>query len=120
MQHEWRYLATLQEAVDGDTITISIDLGFYTSRLERVRLLGSAGGVDTPELHSRDPEERVRANLARARVLALVPPGTQVRVITERDRRDGFGRFLAQVLLEDGRNLGDVLLSEGLAVPWVR
>lgn len=121
MEHEWRYLATVKAIVDGDTMDLDLDLGFYTRRLERIRLLGSAGGVDTPELHSRDPAERVQANLARARVLALCPPGTQIEVRTEKaDRRDGFGRYLAQVKLPDGRDLGDLLLGEALATPYIR
>lgn len=120
----WTYRATCEAWIDGDTLVAVVDLGFYTLRRERLRLMGSAGGVDTPEMNSRNPAERARAQAAKARVLELLPPGTGCTIQTARaaagDPKDGFGRFLAQVTLPDGRNLGDVLLAEGLAVPYAR
>lgn len=120
----WEYRATIENVVDGDTFDATLDLGFYTYRRERLRLLGSTCGVDTPELNDHDPAVRAQANAARTRVLDLMPMGSAVIVRTQRraqgDPRDGFGRFLAEVLLPDGTNLGDLLLTEGLAVPYHR
>ena len=42
----YRYLAELDRVVDGDTLDVLIDLGFYIRIKERIRL----EGVDTPEL----------------------------------------------------------------------
>ena len=39
---------------DGDTIDVTIDLGFDLGKKERVRV----AGVDTPEKRTRDKEER--------------------------------------------------------------
>lgn len=41
----WQYRCELIKAVDGDTVDVSVDLGFKTYRTTRIRL----AGVDTPE-----------------------------------------------------------------------
>lgn len=118
LEHEWRYLATVVRVVDGDTLDLAVQLGFTIQVEQRVRLLGSRGGVNTPELHSADPAQRDRARAAMVRVIRTVPPGTAVRVRTQQDKRDGFRRYLAEIITEDGTNLGDALLAEGLADVW--
>ena len=44
----------INRVVDGDTIDVTIDLGFDLFKKERVRV----AGVDTPEKRTRDLEER--------------------------------------------------------------
>ena len=44
----------INRVVDGDTIDVTIDLGFDLSKKERVRV----AGVDTPEKRTRDLEEK--------------------------------------------------------------
>lgn len=120
----WTYRATVKRWLDGDTFDAQVDLGFRTYRTERLRLLGSAAGIDTPELSSRDPVVRARAQQAARRSAELCPVESVQIVRTHRaeagDPRDGFGRYLAQIILADGRSLGDVLLAEGLAEPYAR
>lgn len=112
------YRATVIRWVDGDTVDAKVDVGFYLSAALRFRLLGSNGGVDTPELRAKDPAVRQAAMAAKARSLELAPAGGDVRMLTE--KADEFGRWLARITLADGRDLGDVLLAEGLAVRYVR
>ena len=45
---------SIDRVVDGDTIDVSIDLGFDLIKKERVRI----AGVDTPEKRTRDLEEK--------------------------------------------------------------
>ena len=45
----------INRVVDGDTIDVTIDLGFDLAKKERVRI---AFGVDTPEKRTRDKEEK--------------------------------------------------------------
>lgn len=121
MDPRWLYRATVVHVVDGDTIDLDVDLGFYIRRIDRFRLIGSAGGVDTPELHASDPAIRERARAAKARMAALCPAGAPVFTVTEKaPAQDGFGRWLCQVITADGLNVGDTLLAEGLAVPYRR
>ena len=44
----------INRVVDGDTIDVTIDLGFDLSKKERVRV----AGVDTPEKRTRNLEEK--------------------------------------------------------------
>src|SRR5210317_739753 len=44
----------INRVVDGDTIDVTIDLGFDLYKKERVRV----AGVDTPEKRTRDDEEK--------------------------------------------------------------
>ena len=44
----------INRVVDGDTIDVTIDLGFDLHKKERVRV----AGVDTPEKRTRDLEEK--------------------------------------------------------------
>ena len=44
----------INRVVDGDTIDVTIDLGFDLYKKERVRI----AGVDTPEKRTRDLEEK--------------------------------------------------------------
>jgi micrococcal nuclease len=55
MEPCYRYRARLGRVVDGDTIDVLIELGFYVTLRERVRL----EGIDTPEIYRvpKDSEE---------------------------------------------------------------
>ena len=46
-------MVKINKVVDGDTIDVTIDLGFDLYKKERVRI----AGVDTPEKRTRDLEE---------------------------------------------------------------
>lgn len=118
IEHNWRYVAKIVRIVDGDTYDLDIDTGFATHRYETVRLLSSTGGVNTPEIHSTDLEEKRRGVLAMMRVVKLLPVGTVVCVKTQMDHKDGFRRYLAEIIMNDGTNIGDLLLAEGLASVW--
>ena len=47
-------VVSIDRVVDGDTIDVSIDLGFDLIKKERVRI----AGIDTPEKRTRDLEEK--------------------------------------------------------------
>lgn len=112
----WEYKATVIKWIDGDTLDARIDVGFYLYMTQRLRLLSSTGGVNTPEMHGKQ-QDLALAALKRATDLA--PPGTVFTAHTLKDAtHDSFGRFLSQVVLPDGRSVGDVLLAEGLAEVW--
>ena len=51
MQLSYRYRAELDRVVDGDTLDVVIDLGFYIRIKERIRL----EGMDTPEIYGVPP-----------------------------------------------------------------
>ena len=53
-RHNFRVIE-INRVVDGDTIDVTIDLGFDLYKKERVRVIG----VDTPEKRTRDLEENL-------------------------------------------------------------
>ncbi|MEM7721728.1 MAG: thermonuclease family protein [Pseudomonadota bacterium] len=93
-------------AVDGDTVRIGEDG-------ERLRL----ESIDAPETgHRADcPSEAILGDQATHRLTELLP---DVVAIEGGEERGGYGRPLVTLRLSDGRTLGEVLISEGLAVPW--
>ncbi len=73
-------------------------------------------GVDTPELSSPGCSNEYRkAVAARDRLRKLMSSGYRIVRIGQNDR---YGRELVQIVLVDGRNVGRVMLQEGLAQPW--
>lgn len=107
--------------VDGDTLWLDIDLGFYTHRETDIRL----AGINTPE----SVEYRVQGihDPAKQYVESNVPAGSTCVVdITTRDK---YGRWLGVIrflpgsmiredILQNGRVLNDELLAQGLAKPY--
>lgn len=113
--YRYIYDATSLRVVDGDTLDVEIDLGLDVRVHTRLRLYG----LDAPELHARDHAERERAEAARDRLIDLVMDHPLV-LRTVKDRREKYGRYLAEVqaLGPDSRwvDVNRTLLDEGLAV----
>lgn len=100
------YRATVTRIVDGDTFDMRVALGLGVYKDERIRVLG----INTPE--------RKAGQAATERAMQLLPIGSTVGLATQADKRDSFGRLLACVGNAQYINIGDVLLKEGLAVPF--
>lgn len=82
----------VERVVDGDTLIAEV-----RGERERVRLLR----IDAPEVaRDGDPAECL-ADAATAALADLVPPGTTVRLATDVEQRDRFGRLLAHLWVDD-------------------
>jgi micrococcal nuclease len=104
------YKARVEKVVDGDTIEVTIDLGFLLTTRRRLRLLR----VNTAEMHAHENEARAKAADAKSRMVELLT-GKDILIKTEKS--DSFGRFLAEVWLGE-MNVNDWLLEQGLAQPF--
>lgn len=104
------YRAVIERVVDGDTVHVGVSLGLdeYAYRMIRIK------GAFAPELFSGPPEERERGKAARDFLAALIPVGTKCRLTTERDTST-FGRYVASIELEDGRDVATALIEAGHA-----
>lgn len=91
--------------VDGDTIWLNG---------QKIRI----ADIDTPEVSEpKCSSELALGNRATARMLELINKGPfEIKAWPGRDT-DRYGRKL-RVLIRDGRSLGDILVSEGLARTW--
>jgi micrococcal nuclease len=92
--------------VDGDTIRVALG-----GRVERVRYIG----IDTPESVKPDTPVQCYAERASAANAVLVR-GRRVRLVTDAERRDRFGRLLAYVYVEPGGAfVNSTLVRDGFA-----
>jgi micrococcal nuclease len=109
----WKIL-DVTRVIDGDTVELHIDRGFYDSSIIRFRLVD----VDTPELRSSDPIEKINANLAKSFtqewLTAHTPHGIVVESFKAGSTPDGgFGRWLGNVVCNSCNiSLTDHLLSK--------
>jgi micrococcal nuclease len=110
----YQYKAALRRVVDGDTVDLDIDLGFYMTAALRFRILG----VDTPELRGGTDESKAKAKLAKAFVIAELDGAESIMATTE--KADSFGRWLASVTYwpkgGNGKDLAQELIKAGHGV----
>lgn len=118
-------VASLERVVDGDTIDVTIDLGFDVCTRQRVRLLG----IDTPESRTSDAEEKKFGLLSKTKLKewclkAVESDNDDIEIelrCPERDSRGKFGRILAEVWIrENGEwtNVNEWLCKNAYAVPY--
>lgn len=119
-------VSSLEKVVDGDTIDVTLDLGFDVCTRQRVRLLG----IDTPESRTSDPEEKKYGLLSKEKLKewcmkAVASDDDDIEIelrCPEKDSRGKFGRILAEVWVREGgqwTNVNKWMCDEGYAVPYV-
>ena len=107
----------INRVVDGDTIDVTIDLGFDLSKKERVRI----AGVDTPEKRTRDKEEKALGLDATAwmkeKLDGAIKGDDELTVRTELKGGMGkYGRLLGWLYVgEDTVSLNEQMITEGYA-----
>lgn len=111
----YTYEAEIVRIIDGDSIVVDIDLGFNTwLRNQSIRLYG----IDTPEIRTKDLDEKAHGLMAKQFVEGLIKPGDEVILRTVYDKEEKFGRILGIFMLKggNGTTLNDSLIRERLAV----
>ena len=109
----YEYQAELVRVVDADTLDCLIDIGFSVFVKKRVRLYG----IDAWESRTRDVEEKKKGLAAKARLIKLLKEnGNQFILISHELGK--FGRVLGEVVLDDDRNVNDILVEEKHAYPY--
>jgi len=111
----YEYKATVKRIIDGDTLVLDIDLGFYMFMNEtKIRLYG----LDTPEMNAEDPLLRLQAVLATRYLFDNLEIGEKVIIKTVLDKREKYGRLLATIITKKGFNINEGLLQNKLAVSY--
>jgi len=104
------YQATLVKVVDGDTIDVTLDLGFNVLlHNQRVRL----AGIDTPESRTRNKEEKVLGLAAKARLREIIEKDPKFKV--QSLGKGKYGRILGIPYTIDGQDICQMLIEEGHA-----
>jgi micrococcal nuclease len=103
----YEYSCEVRRVVDGDTIDVTMDLGFNILHKCRVRLFG----IDTPESRTRDLDEKARGKMAAAFLKDAIDSGKQVIIQTKlKDSRGKFGRVLGDIVV-DGVNINQLMVE---------
>ena len=103
--------------MDGDTIDVTIDLGFDLMKKERVRI----AGVDTPEKRTRDLEEKAlgidATNWMKEKLEGAIKGDDELVIRTELKGGVGkYGRLLGWLYVGDGLvSLNEQMINEGYA-----
>ena len=105
------FVKSVDRVVDGDTIDISIDLGFDLTKKERVRL----AGIDTPEKRTKNQKEKEMGYQATEFLKMHLMEATKLTVRTEKDGK--FGRMLGWLYKtdEDTTSINQIMIDKGYA-----
>ena len=107
----------INRVLDGDTIDVTIDLGFDLYKKERVRV----AGVDTPEKRTRDLEEKElgidATNWLKEKLESTLAGDDQLSIRTELVGGVGkYGRLLGWLYIGDADvSLNEQMIIEGYA-----
>jgi len=110
----WVFYAKVLKITDADTLDLLVDQGFGGSQEVTLRF----SRIDAWE--ERGPE-REKGKAATAYLETLISVGDKILIKTEvnkknKTKKGSFGRYLMEVYLLTGENVGDMLLKEGHAV----
>ena len=107
----------INRVLDGDTIDVTIDLGFDLYKKERVRV----AGIDTPEKRTRDLEEKAlgidATNWLKGTLEDTIKGDNELTIRTELKGGMGkYGRLLGWLYVgEDDISLNEQMIKEGYA-----
>ena len=113
-------MTEINKVLDGDTIDVTIDLGFDLFKKERVRV----AGVDTPEKRTRNLEEKAlgidATNWLKEKLEGAVAGDDDLVIRTELDGGVGkYGRLLGWLYIGDERvSINEEMIGEGYAWPY--
>lgn len=125
------YRGSVDRVYDGDTIWVTLDLGFDMLFRCSIRLKG----IDTPESKiniKKYPErkkEKALAKIAKKRMKELcgkevwveskkLLKGSTKENVKESTAKEKYGRVLGNIYQMDGTNIADVLIKEGYAIKY--
>lgn len=100
----YEYIGEVTNVVDGDTVDVTVDLGFKVTTAQRLRL----AGVDTPE--------RNQAGFSEAKEFTQEMIGGKF-VTIKTQKVSKYGYYLADITI-DGKNVSQELIAAGLGKPY--
>ena len=111
----WQYPGEVDRVIDGDTVVCHVR---FSPTQEEHDVSVRVDGINALELSQQFGGE------AKAFAQSLLPVGAKVTLVA-RDHREKYGRFLARIVMADGRDFGMQMLiakaSDGvtpLAMPY--
>ena len=100
------YPSKVEKVYDGDTITISVDLGMGITKVERIRMYG----INAPEIRGKQRPEGLKSrDYLRSLIL-----DKDVIIQTLKDKKGKYGRYIGIIHLKD-ENVNELLVESGYA-----
>lgn len=111
MKYLYHYKAEVLSVYDGDTVTLMIDQGMKHFARVKVRMIG----IDTPEIRTKDLDEKKRGYAAKDYLKSRIEGKT---IIVQTLKKGKFGRWLGVMwdYTEDADELGESLNDEMIRV----
>jgi micrococcal nuclease len=111
-QNLYYYKAVVKSVYDGDTCDVDIDLGLHTwIKDEKLRL----NRINAPEVTGKQKSAGIKSR----DFLKNLILEKEVIIQTIKDRKEKYGRYLAEIWIEDKEgkyiNVNDYLVSKGFA-----
>jgi micrococcal nuclease len=104
----------VNRVIDGDTIDVDIDLGFWVTVSYRVRLKD----IDAAETRTKDIQEKAEG--IKARLWLEKELAREGEWIIETHKEDKYGRILGTLyFVGDPVTLNEKMLNEGIAKPYM-
>ena len=111
----YHYKMTITKVVDGDTVYGDVDLGF---NIGYKKMEFRLSGINTPETKGATRE----AGLKSKQFVIDTIMGKEVIIITKKDSKEKYGRYLAEVFFLVGAewvSLNKTLLDKSLAIEFM-
>jgi len=107
------YDAKVVRVIDGDTAVLDIDLGFkLTMQGEIVRFYG----INAPESRTTNLDEKKRGMASKEFLKSILHPGDSVLLQSNLfNKRGKYGRTVGTIIA-NGKNINELMVSEGYAV----
>ena len=104
----------IERIIDGDTVDVSIDLGFNLTTIQRVRLKD----IDAAETRTKDLKEKAEGLMAKEWLeKELSKPGEW---IIETTKDDKYGRILGTLyLVGEPVTVNERMVNDGIARPYL-
>lgn len=109
----YTYKFDLIRVIDGDSLEVSIDLGFYIAKRTAVRI----ANIDAPETRTLDLNEKSYGLRAKAIVEEWFASRQGKEFIIKTELIDKYGRYLGHIYCED-EYLNEYLLNENFVWPY--
>lgn len=104
----YEYKAKIERVVDADTVDVSIDLGFDVWTRQRVRV----AGLNAAEKNTQAGKNAIEY------AKTVLKHGMEVLLRSHQDKREKFGRYLAEIWITKDESYNETLLKLGYAVPY--
>ena len=108
-QPSYLYRATVEQVIDGDTMDLSIDLGFHVDRRGRFRL----AAIDCPELGRGGSQTRPVDPGRAARDFVFARLTTAKTIVVKTQRTDLHGRYVTHLFYSEANTTIDACFKDG-------